>query len=240
MKLSVIVAFRDHSEEQDRARTWKWLSNHYKWKLPEVEVVVASDDGIDPFHKTVALNRAVEQASEDYLMLADADTWCPSGQVRAGVEMVETDPTIWVRPWNIKLKMGPDDTERLLDNKQPWNEELPVGADHHTRYESLNTYWAAPPHIFTRQQLESVGGFDERFRGWGQEDEAFALAMRAVVGRPKVFAGRAYHFYHPRIGKSGHDQWVGETDPGANEALVAEYRKLVRYPDQMRDMVTSR
>lgn len=242
--LSVIVAFRDSTEEQERARVWDWIKPLYAAHLPDAEVVVGTDDGQDPFHKTVALNRAFEQSSGDLILLADSDTWCPSQKVRDAVAMLTMDPSLWVRPWNIKLKLGQADTEHLL--KKPagsWDGQFMPGADNARRRENLNTYWAAPPWLFTREQYERVGGFDERFRGWGQEDEAFCLAMRSIVGRPKTILGTAIHLMHPRRGRSGKDQWIGEEPVKGrtpNEGLVLDYKRLVRYPDQMERFVRAR
>lgn len=239
MKLSVIVAFRDSSLTRQRSRLWEFLQKQYAQILPEAEVVVGTDDGEEPFHKTVALNRAVEQATGDLLMLMDADTWCPSEQLTEAMQGIEADPTHWWRPWNVKLKLGEADTERVLTFVR-WDGTAPKDSEHPSRRESLNTYWAAPPHLFTREHYERVGGFDERFRGWGGEDEAFALAMRAIVGRPKVVRGQAIHLWHSRMGKSGKDQWPGQPDPTTNEHLTAEYRRLVRYPQEMEKMVSNR
>lgn len=237
---SVVLAFRDSSESQGRFRVWNFIYSQYERFLPEAQIVVGTDDGEDPFHKTVALNRAVAGAKHDLLLIADTDTWCPSAQVREAVAGIEKAPNTWWRPWNRKLKLGPADSERLLQTQDGWDGTIPPGADHPGRWESMNTYWAAPPHLFTREQYERVGRFDERFRGWGQEDEAFALSLRSIVGRPQRVFGTAVHLYHPRIGKSGKDLWEGETSPRANEDLVANYRKLVRYPDQMERFVRSR
>lgn len=237
--LSVIMAFRDTSEDQFRFKLWNWIVNQYAEFLPEVQLCVSSDDGEDPFHKTLALNRAAASAKSDVFLLADTDTWVPSAQVRMALEMITVDPNCWVRPWNLKLKLGERDTNTLLARTH-CDSGFPEGADQPGRWESLNTYWAAPHHMFTRAQFEAVGGFDERFRGWGAEDEAFALSLRSIVGKPKLVRGYAVHLHHPRIGRSGRDQWVGETDPGANNKLVAEYRRAVRNPGQMTRLVNSR
>lgn len=245
MKLTVVVAFRDSSPEQDRARLWNWLLPKYGQHFPGCTVVIGTDNGEDPFHKTVALNRAVADADDGFIMLNDTDTWCPSSLVKAGLTMLAEHPDSWVRPWNLKLKLGPDDTEWVLKHGPEWDGEVPVNADHPLRRENLNTYWAAPPWLFTKEQFDRVGGFDERFRGWGQEDEAFCLAMRAIVGRPKTVLGQAVHLHHPRIGRSGKDWWPGEEKLDThhrrpNEKLVVQYKSLVRRPKDMEQFVRSR
>lgn len=53
--------------------------------------------------------------------------------------------------------------------------------------------------IVLRKYFEKVGGFDERFKGWGGEDDAFMIAMCTLCGsfsRPK--GTKIWHLYHPK------------------------------------------
>src|SRR5690606_36652312 len=47
-----------------------------------------------------------------------------------------------------------------------------------------------------RVVFEAVGGFDESYRGWGAEDDAFWHAATIAAGNPQRVAGAAYHLYH--------------------------------------------
>lgn len=48
-----------------------------------------------------------------------------------------------------------------------------------------------------RDLWDEVGGFDERFVGWGEEDTAFASAARVLRGFERI-EGNVYHLYHQR------------------------------------------
>jgi predicted glycosyltransferase involved in capsule biosynthesis len=44
---------------------------------------------------------------------------------------------------------------------------------------------------------DRVGGFDERFEGWGWEDVAFRLACETLLGPMVVLRGVLWHLWHP-------------------------------------------
>jgi len=64
--------------------------------------------------------------------------------------------------------------------------------------------------IFRKSSLDYVGGWDERFRGYGLEDNA----MTIQIGRSKLpimqMPFRCYHIFHPRNKADGtiqHDHY---------------------------------
>jgi hypothetical protein len=49
-----------------------------------------------------------------------------------------------------------------------------------------------------RSTWDAIGGFDERFEGWGFEDTAFHFACETIIGLPiKKIPGDCYHLWHP-------------------------------------------
>ncbi|WP_082034060.1 galactosyltransferase-related protein [Cohnella kolymensis] len=50
----------------------------------------------------------------------------------------------------------------------------------------------------SRENFWSVRGFDERFEGWGGEDDAFTWAMNTLCGSCIKMDGRHYHLWHPQ------------------------------------------
>src|SRR4029077_3598730 len=57
--VSILVPFRD--ADGQRTAAWNFVRRWLERVYPEAEIVVASDDGEDPFHKTLALNRAAKE-----------------------------------------------------------------------------------------------------------------------------------------------------------------------------------
>jgi predicted glycosyltransferase involved in capsule biosynthesis len=53
-----------------------------------------------------------------------------------------------------------------------------------------------------RNIFEQVGGFDEKFVGWGGEDNAFWHSCKIVSGEPLRIDGFVYHLWHEKADKS--------------------------------------
>src|SRR5690606_4492067 len=51
--------------------------------------------------------------------------------------------------------------------------------------------------VVPRVVFEAVGGFDEGYRSWGAEDDAFWHAATLASGAPLRVPGAAYHLWHP-------------------------------------------
>lgn len=231
-RLSVLVAFRDC--DGARTRLWDYVRGRFAEHLPEAEVVVGTDDGVDPFHKTLALNRAASRATGDVFLLADADTWVASAGVREAEALVRADPSTWARPWRVKCKLDQDATERVLADTA-WDGQIPHGA----RFENRNAYWVAPPLLLHRSLWDEVGGMHTAMRGWGHEDDVLAYSLRALAGWPQVLPGFAVHLWHPRIGRSGRDLWPGQTSAEENLRIAYAYKRA-RTPEQMRRLIAAR
>lgn len=231
--LSVLVAFRD--TDGTRTRLWDFIRERLQAHLPEAEIVVGTDDGVDPFHKTLALNRAASQATGDVFLLTDTDTWVPTEGIREAMAGVQER---WYRPWKVKVKLGEADTAAVLAQGPAWDGL--VTAEQLKRRENRNAYWSAPPLMFTRAMWERVGGMDERFRGWGQEDDAFAASLVAFYGRGAQTEGTCVHLWHHRIGRSGRDLWPGQGTNRANMALGLRYRSAMTNPAAMDGLIAER
>lgn len=236
MNVSVIIAFRETGDGW-RTRLLDFVVQRFKHEHPEFEIVLGTDDGDDPFYKTLALNRAVAASSGDLLLLTDADTWVPPVQVYAALEGCSRDPSRWWRPYFSKLKLLRPDTEAALAAGVQWTFDPSA----RRRWENRNSFYGAPPFLIPRALFDDVGGFDERARGWGQEDEMLAMALMPFYGEPlAIHGGYAVHLHHERIGRSGHDRWPGQEADGPNRALWAAYRKAARNPRAMREIIEGR
>jgi len=236
-KVSILVPFRD--VDGSRGELWSFVRQFLEREYPEAELVVASDDGEEPFHKTLALNRAAAEASGEILVLWDSDTLVPVQALAETVEKV-AEKRSWGQPYRRKVKLSEKITRAILSGEREWDQPLNIRVD--GPVEASTTFTGAPPFVMHREAWDAIHGADERFRGWGQEDQAMATALSVLVGRSLPQArGEAIHLYHPRQGRSGSDLWIGQTveQRKYNIWLNQQYRNA-RRPEQMRALVNER
>lgn len=73
-----------------------------------------------------------------------------------------------------------------------------------------------------RDSFEEIGGYDERFRAWGNEDFALAIAAGTLFGNPLPrIEGQALHFFHEHA-----TLYVDEDQLRANAELLTRYNQI--------------
>src|ERR1035437_8821162 len=95
--------------------------------------------------------------------------------------------------------------------------------------------------IMPREAFITVGGMDERFRGWGGEDQAFLLALNILWGPYRNSPNNVYHLWHPKIiaaegidakGKRSEIRaWDGQRVIRANDWLSWQYNMAKDGPE---------
>jgi hypothetical protein len=202
MKVAVAVPFIDTGCEW-RRRALVWTTRY--WTRNEQNVVLGTSNDVN---RSAARNNAAAQTDADVLVFADADTWIPMQQFSAMVEIAVTDKLI--HGYTTHLKLTKRATMRLYD----FDQESETG-------EAIANQ---PLGIIavSRKVWEAVGGFDERFVGWGGEDRAFELACIALFGKGHRIPGMSYHLWHPN------DPARGRATPSrrANSKLALRYKDL--------------
>lgn len=197
MKISVIVPWKDTGDIH-RRRSWEWLRLRYENLLSysfDVELVYGSNQS-EPFSRGGSRNHLVKLSTADTLLIADADTVFNEDQIKDGVGLLEQGAP-WVIPYdrgryyNLTRQASADvvvkDPKRTIPeptNSEEWDHKLDS--------------WAGLL-LMTRSAFEKVGGYDERFIGWGYEDNAFRAAMDSVVGSHQRTSHYALHLWHPAI-----------------------------------------
>jgi hypothetical protein len=143
-----------------------------------------SDEG--PFNRSQAINRAVARSKADVYVIADNDVVLEtSQQAWESIEDAYTNDfyTVCFSKLNV------------LD----WEASAAVRAGGKPQeqfvLESVRLVWSNCFAI-SRVLFERVGGFDERFVGYGHQDGAFLNACSTLGGKNRV-NGNAYHLRHP-------------------------------------------
>lgn len=148
------------------------------------------------FNKSWGLNVATRFARTPWLIFADADLMLPAGLdetldlVARGIEVV--------KPYNRLLDLSENETRDLDHGVMP-NAIIDPHAGGSGR-KHLGEHIVLAGGIFAIQSgtYARLGGFDERFLGWGGEDNAMTLKIQRA--RPSVVQldAAALHLFHPR------------------------------------------
>jgi hypothetical protein len=207
VRVTVVVPFRGDAGWRNRVWVWvqRWWAAHYPgWQV----VAGACPDG--PWVKAAAVADALTRATGDILVLADADVVCVGAGEAA--RKVASGAAPWAVPHGQVRRLSAQATDLVL-----------AGADPSAAMAGL----ARPPYrgveggglvVLPRTCYEQAP-LDPRFVGWGSEDEALALALRTMVGKPWRGTDVLWHLWHdpqPRL-----NQHVGSA---ASHALLTRYQ----------------
>ena len=184
--VSILVPFAPAGPERDAA--WAWNEQRWRKLLPDAEILVGSPDLTgDParFNRPLAINRAAAGASGEVFIIGDADTACDPETIQ---QAIEAGQLVYPKRY---VRLHQRVTEHWLSLPPDWPCP-PFERDSHDVFGAVSGVVVMP-----RSTFEAVGGFDERFEGWGWDDGAFAYAASTVVG-PWTNIGHAYHLWHPQ------------------------------------------
>lgn len=243
-----------------RQRNWRWLRRYWECRLPDAEIVIGRDREQDrcwrrkkpiPFSKAAAINDAFRRSHGDIIVILDSDAYLDADwiqhcaarlrmQRRKGVQS-------WFVPYHHLYRLTRRASARLMtsDPCHPLQFSSPPPAgdvDGRDGSGPLNVYGAMCT-IVPREAFIEVGGMDPRFRGWGAEDYAFALALDWLWGRRHHTPNDILHVWHPSFMTGGQGKlwqvkmWENQTEPGMNDALGVRYQKAAGDPDAMRRLV---
>ncbi|TFB14288.1 glycosyltransferase [Filobacillus milosensis] len=205
-KVSVIIPIG--LNDQPREQLFHWVKKYYEIMFPHVELCIGALDE-KPFSKGKAINEAVKKSTGEILVINDADVFFDPALLEESIEQLESHS--WVIPYNEVLNISEKSTEDLLKLEPEW----PIPIDLETRPRTHGARIKGGVNIIPRNHFEKVHGFDERFVGWGGEDDAFASALKHLCGPFKRLDGTIYHLWHSRKTNENYE---------ANVELLRAYR----------------
>lgn len=242
MSASAIVTYRGVPGSERRANldaVLAWLA-----RTPQIEVVVVEQDthprlapplahpgasvvfayNAGPFNKSWGLNVGARVSGGGVLLFGDADVIVPGGLAAAAALCAERGQL--VKPYRELVDLTPGETARVLElgdaGAIPRDPASPRNRDAIGERLVLCGGWFA----IRRDAFAALGGFDERFVGWGGEDDAMTMKVERVrLSTYELDGGPAWHLWHPRAVAST----TGHAHYAANLALLADYQ---RYDDE--------
>lgn len=167
----------------------RWSSLFPDWDIAEGH----HDDG--PFNRSAAVNLASDIAGDwDVGIVIDSDVMISESLLRSAVDLaVKTDKVTW--PHTRIRNISEYWTKRVI-----LDPPLPAELDRDAldlMVERTNPISWSCCIVIPRSQYDALGGFDERFKGWGFEDMAFQSAVCGLLGWNRQ-PGDIVHLWHPR------------------------------------------
>ncbi len=221
-RLSILIPFQtDHGQ---RERVFHWIVQFYKTFLPNADICIGTSS--PPFSKAKAVNDAAKKARGTIFAIVDADTLLNPSVFKSAMMLLQDAP--WLIPYNNVFDLTAESTNRLINEKPMWplpkwlsfsiRKPLPVGG----------------VNILRKTDFEKVGGFDERFHGWGGEDDAFAAAMNTFSGQYVRLDEPLYHLWHPPAERQKNEHYEN------NRALAFQYCRAQGRKHKMKAIISSR
>ena len=219
MPPTIIIPFR--AADDYRLRNLLLVVKHLSCVFPGSEVLIAEQDTVSKingiveletctlqlladsgaFNKSKLINMAADNAASDVLLVCDADIIVKAADLRRTLSAL-AQGLEFARPFEQLIDLDNQQTVEYLDTgilperakKNESNSRAHLGEE---------LCMAGGTFVIRKSVFFEVGGFDERFSGWGGEDDAFVLSLR--VNRSKVVylkGATAWHMWHPRSKRS--------------------------------------
>lgn len=174
MRKVVCVPWR--GGQRDREDAWDRVRAQYERLGLEI---VTGDSGHQRFHRAASRNAAAKNAGDwDVALFSDADVLLDPRNVPAALDAA----------YLLDVVVFPHDRYHRLDPR----ERVHLASTAPTNGGAL---------ALSREAWEYVGGYDERFAGWGYEDAAFRLATETLLGQPERIAGYMRELFHVKTGR---------------------------------------
>ncbi|MGP3560338.1 glycosyltransferase [Geobacillus sp. BK01] len=190
-RVSILIPYKPDNGIRDV--NFNWIKTFYETMVPEAEICVGVSTD-EPFNRARAINLAAKQATRDIFVIVDGDIFCDPEVMKEAIRHLQDAP--WVIPFRKIVRISEENSKHLVSAPPMWPVEV---ADFDIIHTSPFTY-VGGFNVIPREHFLAVGGFDERFSGWGGEDDAFSSAVNTLCGHYKRLEHTIYHLWHPVVG----------------------------------------
>jgi GT2 family glycosyltransferase len=229
-----LVPWRSDGEYRDKL--WDFCRARLERDYPGIPIVMGESPP-GAFNRSAAINNAAAGEWEIAVVL-DADVICEWVQMAEAIATaLETGHLTFA--FDEYRGLTPHMTAKVLSDPIPQNRWSPEPQWQSAEVWNKGVRFRSKVHessvvVVRRDLWDELGGFDERFVGWGQEDVAFAQAARVLDGEPIRIPGPVWHLWHERSAdRNEHlgryranqllgDRYRGTSDPEAMLELLRE------------------
>lgn len=165
----------------------------YKRNFPDFEILLGQGEEGPRWCKAEAVAHALRRTAAEVLIIADADCYAP--RLHEAIEAVLNGTHAWAMPHYTVHRLSEKGTARVLEEGVD-----PIGlARTKENYDQMPyTGYAGGGITVLGRETYASAPLDPRFVGWGQEDESWATALRALHGTPfRPRTGPLWHLWHP-------------------------------------------
>lgn len=171
MKIGIVVPLRLNSE---REQSFKYVHEWLKTEFVDIPIYLSDSVG-DRFNVSEARNRGCLQAINDgvdILMVIDADTFAVKrNQLNKAFDLATTGVPSMTKGY---VRLSRKETGEILAG----GEVKHKGFDELVLQNTPGGLWVLPVEVF-----QTLSGWDERFLGWGYEDNALLRAYKKIYGK---------------------------------------------------------
>lgn len=196
MKTVLLVGLRlenagwEHPDSDGyRARNWAASKERWQRLLPDIPIYEGHHEEEGPFSLARASNRASALAGDWEMAVYVGADFLAGGEEQIRAAIVKSMRTG-------RLTLAHNTTVML--HELP-SEDVRQGAEPDHSMGDVYTNSFTGVLTVPRKLWDQVGGFDERFIGWGWDDQAFWASCWALAGRFDRVNGTIYHLWHPRV-----------------------------------------
>lgn len=221
MTVGVVIPWR---HEPARVGAVEHVEQHLRLTLAPPWTMARGRHDEVPWVKALAVADGLRKCPggpDDILVLHDADVIVPG--LLAAIEAVVSGEARWAIPHGQVRRLDEPSTAVVL-----------AGGELRGRLTEAAYYGHAGGGctVLRRADYESVP-LDPRFVGWGREDDAWALALRSLLGEPWRGTEPCWHLFHPPQPRENR-----KYGSDANNALYRRYHEATGYgPAAMRALV---
>jgi glycosyltransferase involved in cell wall biosynthesis len=195
VNLSIIIPWQDKAGDPGFRRAAEFVIDHYR-SLNIGEVVVGTypvDD--EPLNRSRLRNEGAKLATGDVLAFVDAEILVPTDQLLEAARLALEAPGVVFPHSYAWTYITPEQNEQIYE-----------GAPFEQFIEKKISYWhggkiprhwmVSPVSVISRDGFEKIGGWDEEFVGWGEEDRLYNWKANFELGPLRLVDGGFIHVNH--------------------------------------------